>query len=111
MYQTTVTIGRNIGTEPMRARDWLRFANSVGSALHVIGTDLETHTGTGSWTDAQGVTTYEDSMRLSVRHETTPSITQLHTLQTILASLALTYGQDAIALSTARVILVTPSRY
>lgn len=115
MYQTTVTIGRNIGTEMMRARDWTRFADSVRRTLTYIspGTvhDVETHTGTGSWTDDDGVTSYEDSMRLTIRHDDSLSADQVAALSLILSSLATTYGQDAIALATGPVILVRPSRY
>lgn len=113
MYQTTVTIGRNIGTEMMRARDWSMFATSVAAALRPISDDrnVEIHTGTGSWTDAEGVTTYEDSMHLTVRHAYSLDATVTGVLSGILASLATTYGQDAIALATGPVILVKPSRY
>lgn len=102
-YIIQASIGRNIGSEPMSARDWTRFLNDVADAIRTHDESPEVQFGTGTW---EGVT--EESARITVyRDEIDPG--EVTTIANRLATLAGRYGQDAIGLAVTHPLLVRPS--
>lgn len=98
-----LNIGRNVGTEPMAADVWERFAGACADALAYAARDLmagvtrtamradvQTHYGTGVW---EGVR--EDSAHVSLFSVHGIDVA---TLRESVAELAHDYGQGAIAL-------------
>lgn len=90
-YIIQASVGRNIGDEPMSARDWSRFLNDVSDALRAQGERPEVHMGQGTW---DGVT--EESAHLTFYRDTHPE--NVRAIMIRLADLARNYGQDAIGL-------------
>ena len=100
MRTVMVSIGRNIGNEPMSRKDWLAFVNDASDAIRAQGESPEFHFGTGIW---DGIS--EESVHLTVyRDEITE--TYLYGVKNRLSILASKYGQDAIALTISEPILV-----
>lgn len=106
MIQVTVTIGRNVGTEPMAQPDWDRFSDRVRFALanhlELELTDIEEHDGTGKWEHV-----VEDSTKLSALVDSI-SGRALDGLRRDLSIICSNYYQDAIALCVGESELVTP---
>jgi hypothetical protein len=98
----TVTLGRNIGSEPMPEWQWDAFTLDVRKALsaNTTGPDRfsETHTGTGQW---QGVT--EESRKITVH---AVEVILSEGLRARLWDLARHYGQDAVALTIGETHLI-----
>lgn len=95
MFQLQVSIGRNIGAEPMSADLWRSFQDDARANLyaHTTGDErtVEFHYGTGVW---DGVA--EESAHVTIH---TVRDYDRAGLTRALAVLAHVYGQDAIALS------------
>lgn len=90
--QLVVTIGRNVGDEPMESGKWDTFVNDTLdqlSALLVPSAVFGPFFGTGEW---EGVT--EESAMLSL---TVGYTSRVEHVESILSTLADRYGQDAIA--------------
>jgi hypothetical protein len=99
----TVTIGRNVGSEPMPAPRWEEFRSGIRQTLaNLLCPDFSaSYDGTGEW---DGVA--EDST-LFVASGITREVTSTY-LRAVLAQYADEYDQDAIALTVGTTDLVTP---
>ena len=95
-HTATVTIGRNIGDEPMPSHRWTAFSAKVGRIVSTRGLQVYT------WA-AQGQGTFTSASGKIIREE---SITYVYELEegavkvtvSLLHDLALEYGQESIAL-------------
>lgn len=102
----SVTIGRNVGAQPLPVVSWVGFQNVVRSAIaaaHLGGTGIagptvEAWNGSGSW---GGIV--EENAHFSAR---SPDGFNLRKLRRHLARIAADYRQEAIALSVGRSELV-----
>lgn len=99
MHEYSVTIGRNVGDEPMSTHDWRLFRESVNMHLTIIATiddvqidAIETTRGTGEWNGVR-----EDNARVVMRTLSPLSETALGKLRVRLGNLATANMQDAIA--------------
>lgn len=99
MFSYTITIGRNVGTEPMSAERWEDFIEDIKadmllfaaeSAIHVES--VEIHRGKGTW---EGVE--EDSAKITILTPAQSDNTDI--LRHYLSETAWLYDQDAIALT------------
>jgi hypothetical protein len=93
----TVTIGRNIGNEPMGERTWRAFQDTVQTALQHADagkrpTFLASYTGQGEW---QGVS--EQSVIFSASYD--GATIDRDALSSLLGRIAKVFKQDAVALS------------
>lgn len=101
MYEYSVTIGRNVGNEPMSELEWqayqddirVLFRQTVWMAVCHCESE-ESFTGRGQW---DGI--WEDNARIVVRTTAPIDSGALSYLRTSLADTASYYGQDAIALA------------
>lgn len=99
MYEYSVTIGRNIGNDPMSTHDWRVFRETVTLHLTVVASlddvqidAIETTRGTGEWNGVR-----EDNARVVMRTLSPLSETALGNLRVRLGNLATANMQDAIA--------------
>jgi len=95
-YTATVTIGRNIGGEPMEAYRWASFTMKAARVVTTRGLTVYTSraAGLGSFTGENGVTIREESCTWVYELEEAAvkaTIALLH-------DLAVEYGQESIAL-------------
>lgn len=104
MFTVMVSIGRNIGNEPMSDRDWIFFQNDVADVIRREGEMPEVHSGTGMWDGIR-----ETSVHLTVYREFVTEGMR-YAYRQGLARLASHYGQDAIALTISEPELVSPGR-
>lgn len=102
-YIMQASIGRNIGSEPMSARDWTRFLNDVADAIRTHDESPEVQFGTGTW---EGVT--EESARITVYRDEIDT-GRVAWIKQRLRVLAGRYGQDAIGLVVSESMLCTPT--
>ena len=93
---TTVTLGRNIGAQPMPDEAWLRFRSRVSD---VIGSPTFTFSGVGSWDGIE-----EESLQMVWLDAPDGAISAA---RGILPIIAREFSQDAIALSDGESELVT----
>lgn len=101
MEGITITIGRNVGDEPMSADRWSEFTTSVRNALERHGAEVWTSAAyTGSWEGAS-----EDSHVFLGGAEALDG----HELRRELGALAGEYGQEAIGLNVGPAELVRPA--
>jgi hypothetical protein len=103
--QVTVTIGRNVLRKPLGGANWAAFQSDVKdrlSALLIPSAVFGPFIGRGEW---EGVS--EESSVLILLSQYT---TDRRNIDSILAGLAETYGQDAIAWSYGPNLLATPAR-
>jgi hypothetical protein len=99
MTTVTVSIGRNVGDEPLSPDRWLAFKYAVRSGL---GEDATVYVdGAASIGQWQGVSE-ESATWVADIEETRAALLSRH-----LAKVALEYGQDAIALTLGETRLVT----
>jgi hypothetical protein len=103
MRTVMVSIGRNIGNEPMSDRDWTAFVNATSNAIRRAGESPEIHFGHGTWDGIR-----EESAHITVYRHTDTEIPRTAIYER-LAFLAEYFGQDAIALSISEPILI-PSK-
>lgn len=103
MYIHIITIGRNIGTDPMTDVAWSTFQADMqdilaGEAPH--WEILSTHTGEGEW---DGIP--EDSAIITMVHSKPLSPKNLMSIRGKIAYKCREYKQEAIAFSTARLAI------
>lgn len=102
MRTVTVTIGRNMGDEPMSANQWNDYAFAVRESLQRIVTEFWTVGAyKGQW---EGTT--EDAMIFYGPLRNTTDDRDLNIAKARLATLATQYGQDAIGVSVGESVLV-----
>jgi hypothetical protein len=101
MYVYSLTIGRNIGSEPMTKLSWGWFQHDAMEMLRSAALDAALHVeaeersfGTGVW---DGIA--EDNATLSIRTPTLMDESVLNQLRKSVKTLAATFRQDAIALT------------
>ena len=101
MYVYSLTIGRNIGSEPMTKLSWGWFQYDAMEMLRSAALDAALHVdaeersfGTGVW---DGIP--EDNATLSIRTTAKMDDSVLNRLRKSAKALAATYRQDAIALT------------
>lgn len=90
----SVTLGRNVGTEPMPREEWRAFRLAARNNVqrNVTGWEwCEEHKGTGQW---EGVP--EQSAKITV-FGGTPNLAEI---QSAMIELCERYGQDAIAIAS-----------
>lgn len=104
-------IGRNVGSVPMPAQRWQQFVDHSVAVLEGVAEGLnrgrveplssrtEVHRGTGTWTDANGVTVSEESAVVSLYLDA--SLLEFcdarEVLVELVGELASEFQQDAIA--------------
>ena len=97
----TISIGRNIGAEPMPDRRWLMFREAVWEALDTA--DATVHVGDaksiGEW---EGIAEDSATFVAEVPPDNVPALLQ------DIRELCGPYGQDAIAVTVGRTFLVRP---
>lgn len=103
MFTVMVSIGRNVGANPLSDRDWTFFLNDVSSVIRKGDYEIpEIHYGTGVWDgiseESAHVTVYRDSVTEGMRWAFREGLSRL----------ARHYGQDAIALTISEPDLITP---
>lgn len=100
----TVTIGRNIGSEPMDSDRWEAFQEDIRTILgQGVGREsswIETHYGVGEWDGVR-----EESAKITILDADKSHMIGVHAP---LRQVCETYGQDAVALATGLSILVAP---
>lgn len=99
--QIFVTIGRNVGTEPMSDHHWQKFQDLLADRLGALLLPTATFGpfyGRGEW---DGVTEESAVFSLTVGYTT-----QVEHVESVLGQLADLFEQDAIAYSTAPTVLV-----
>lgn len=102
MSTVTLSIGRNIGADPMPAEDWTTFRAYLNLAAVECGLDVVfTGTGAGIW---QGEISEDAHTVVGL----TTDATDLEELARSLGQLARAYRQDAIAMTVGETTLVTP---
>jgi hypothetical protein len=115
MKTATVTIGRNIGNEPMSQTEWNNFIDQTTNALKAFETQVyglgdtwtELHLGQGSW---NGIT--EDSAKITLFYQepkssfTNDEQEAEDDLRKTLGDLAYRFEQDAVALNFGHSVLV-----
>lgn len=101
----TVSIGRNIGAEPMDSPSWYRFQLRLHDALEESGEIVCQTIGRSVWTDTDGLTTSEESYSVVVAPY---GPAEVERIRADLAGLARTYCQDSIALTNATAEFVRP---
>jgi hypothetical protein len=119
MNTTELRIGRNINGTPMRSKDWKQFQADALAVLEQFAQDIEAdeswtevHFGTGTWTNAAGVTESEDSAVVTLYWSEHGLLSadrtqfELDQLESAVAKLADRYLQDAVALVHGRSNLV-----
>lgn len=97
MYSTTITIGRNVGDEPMSDDDWTIYRQEMRYlVVDAFGYKIaaEWHDGVGEWYGIQ-----EDSYKVTALTEQAPTAEQLNYLRGRLSRYAGQFHQDAIALT------------
>lgn len=108
---TELRIGRNINGTPMSAESWEKFQAIAEELLQEFGIDSEAdtywteiHTGTGTWTDGDGIAQTEDSAVVTLYwtehglHDGDARVEAAYTtLEVEVAKLAGFFRQDAIA--------------
>ena len=101
MYSYTITIGRNVGTEPMSAERWEEFKATALSELEYRfnayqpgAYAIEEHTGYGYWESGR-----EESHKVTALVEKALGWDHLEYLRRDLAAVAGQFDQDAIALT------------
>ena len=103
-----ITIGRNIGDNPMSYCEWDSFCSSLQHAVSVAcnlsGQILFTGEGRGSWTDENGHRTHEDAFHIIAIIETGRKAY----LKNKLSEFVRDYEQEAIACTFADAALITP---
>ena len=99
MLSYTVTIGRNVGTEPMSTQRWEEFQATVlaeleyrFSAYQPGAYTIEEHTGYGYWESGR-----EESHKITALVEEALGLDHLEYLRRDLAAVAGQFDQDAIA--------------
>ena len=100
MFTVMVSIGRNVGPNPLSSRDWSRFLNDASDVIRNQGESPEFHYGTGMWDGIR-----EESAHITVYRDVRPDD---YAIRQGLSRLARHYGQDAIALTISEPILVRP---
>lgn len=103
MAQTvTVTIGRNVGDEPMSGKEWHKFKTAVRTTLSSLG-------GTVYVNGAEAYDSVWVSGTGNVRETSATyvaDVTDVHNVRIVLAYLAGRYQQDAIALTIGETELI-----
>lgn len=104
---TVVSIGRNVGDQPLSTAEWTRFKSQaleeVRFAAALKGGQVVFHgEGQGQWAGEDGVTVFEGSFTVVAAG---PVDTDL--LAETLAVLAWEFGQEAIAVTTGETALVS----
>ena len=101
MFSYTVTIGRNVGTEPMSDERWEEFQTSVTIDFNFVVNGFQA--GAGQWEEhrGQGIWegTPEDSFKVTVLLEEEIPKDRLDQLRRYLSENARLFDQDAIALT------------
>jgi len=101
--QVTVTIGRNLGSEPMSPHDWADFQSLTTQAARDLLAPTLTFgpfTGSGEWDDV----VEESAVFIFVSHY--PA--SVRAVESKLVAVASEFGQDAIAWSFGPNLLATP---
>lgn len=112
MHEYMVTIGRNVGTEPMPRDTWAAFIRDVRSTLEwaqltrSVTAEVEERHGRTIW-DGQ----HEDSVRLNFRTESELYPETVAQIRTELRDYCERYGQEAIALCIGHSELIEPRQY
>lgn len=90
----SVSIGRNIGTEPMPLHVWEEFTDRLYRTIQLVPCSviLAQTLGKGQWTDANGKTVHEDAAIVLAQVPACYS----EQLKLVLANLAYVYAQDGI---------------
>lgn len=99
MHSYTVTIGRNVGSQPMSDTRWAEFIESTQMLLDDAGTSdpdsyVETHLGAGRWANQT-----EESAKVTLLSVEGLSQGTLVWLKKSIAYFSEHYQQDAIALT------------
>ena len=89
IYTVSVSIGRNVGDEPLHAVEWAEFRDRVAGLL---GTVYGAATGRGEWIGEDGRIVHEDT------YVVTGTTGDLAGLRADLAVLGGFYGQEAVGL-------------
>lgn len=99
-YTVTVSIGRNVGDEPMSTNVWRDFARATESAIDFVKTEyyVRNANGAGGWQDNP-----EDSKTWVFSMDTT----KLSILEWRMSDLCDLFKQDAIAVTYGTTDLVT----
>jgi hypothetical protein len=101
MLTVMVSIGRNVGANPLSNDDWIAFVNATSDVIRNQNEKPELHWGTGSW---DGIS--EESAHITVyRHYVTEGMRYAY--REGLSRLARHYGQDAIALTISEPELIS----
>lgn len=106
MYSTTITIGRNVGDEPMSDDEWWRFRQTARLFMvETFGTEIamEWHDGFGEWNGVQ-----EDSYKVTALSDYAPTRGQVERFREFLPGLAAKFHQDALAVTFGHSELITP---
>lgn len=112
MYEYSITIGRNVGSEPMELTEWQHFVYDVRSTAEwaqltrELQTDVEVLRGIGRW---DGVS--EDTAKIVFRTDGALYPETLAQIRTELRDYCDRYRQDAIALSVGGSELVQRRQY
>lgn len=101
MFIIQLSLGRNIGDQPMSDRDWRRFLNDAADTIRNQGETPELHLGSGVWGGVR-----EESARITVYRDEAPTETYRAHLRAFLPVIAARYGQDAIGLVIAESELI-----
>lgn len=101
MESVTVTIGRNVGDEPMGADAWKVFGELVQRALADAGAEV--------WTDAQYTGSWEGVSEDARIFLAGADALDAHTLRRALGRIAGEFRQDAIGVSVGAAELVAPA--
>lgn len=102
----TVSIGRNIGTDPMSTLAWSHFQLRTHDLLAEHADILSQTVGHSVWTGDDGATTSEDSYSVVAQPHSAVDVVEI---RIGLGCLATTYAQDAIALTVAAAEFIPPS--
>lgn len=101
----TVSIGRNVGAEPMPVWEWHDVAARIESGLAECGAEVfvKRAESVGEWVTADGVTVSEDSRTWVAAMD----VEALVAFRRLLRVLCVVYRQDAIALTVGTTELVS----
>lgn len=108
----SITIGRNVKGVPMGQAHWDSFKRDVNEVLdqfEQVGMPVlcrESHEGEGSWLNNAGEREFETSYKVTVIYENGPRIFEIEFLAPAVRELAITYNQEAIAITVGESTLI-----
>lgn len=104
MKSIVISAGRNVGSDPMPAKEWQRLRSEVARILESVNAQVFTRDaiGFGEWVGDAGDIVKEESVTYSAAVQNGA----LEKIQRDLQKLAQQFNQDAIALIVGRSVLV-----